>query len=100
MRTVSTFSPAAIPRWKRLLQILSRPNPSSRTLAQVRSEPFSELWFTATAPARLPAKSDGLLQVDGHIQGNGSPGGDHKPPDERTLKLGQSRRPSLYSRHY
>lgn len=93
MRTVSTFSPAAISRWKRLLQILSRPSPSSRTLAQVRSEPFSELWFTAAAPARVSAKTtsaDGLLYLDGQIQGNGVPGGDHKPPDERTVKLGQS----------
>ncbi|MBA7492593.1 hypothetical protein ES702_03143 [subsurface metagenome] len=92
MRTVSTSSPAAISRWKRLLQILSRPNPiPSRTLAQVRSEPFSELWFTATAPARISKiPTDGsLVRTDG-IQGNGMPGGDHKPPDERTVKLGQS----------
>lgn len=98
MRTVSTSSPAAISRWKRLLQILSRPNPGfpSRTLAQVRSESFSELWFTAAAPARVSARTaltDGpFVRLDGQTQGNGLPGGDHKPPDERTVKLGQSMR--------
>lgn len=91
MRTVSTFSPAAISRWKRLIQILSRPNTSSRTLAQVRSEPFSELWFTAASPTRLGARTpaEEILRSN---EGNGTPGGDHKPPDERTVKLGQSKR--------
>lgn len=91
MRTVSTFSPAAISRWKRLIQILSQPNTSSRTLAQVRSEPFSELWFTAASPSRIGARTpaEEILRSN---EGNGTPGGDHKPPDERTVKLGQSKR--------
>ncbi|KAL8848531.1 MAG: hypothetical protein Q9198_011186, partial [Flavoplaca austrocitrina] len=100
MRTVWTTSPAALPRWKRLLRILTRPNPSLsplpiRSLAQVRSEPLSELWFTAAVPvngARRPA-SDldcGSFVRSESINGGPSNRGDHKPPDERTLKLGQS----------
>jgi hypothetical protein len=53
----------------------------SRHLAQVRTEPLSEVWFTPSSPSRSPA--DVLL---------GSPGNgmDCKPPDERTLRLGKS----------
>ena len=55
----------------------------SRSLAQVRQEPFSDLWFTPSRPARSPA--------DDLLGNNGRPGnGDHRPPDERTLKLGKS----------
>lgn len=103
MRTVWTTSPAALPRWKRLLRILTRPNPSLsslsslpiRSLAQVRSEPFSELWFTAAVPAdaarRPPSDLEGGPFVRSEsINGGPSNGRDHKPPDERTLKLGQS----------
>lgn len=63
---------------------------SNRTLAQVRPEPLSELWFTAS----FPAKSD-IEYTDGHLSSvslsekSGS-GKDHKPLDERTLKLGKS----------
>ncbi len=53
----------------------------SRSLAQVRSEPFSELWFTPSSPGRTPA--DDLLGFPGN-------GHDHKPPDERTVRLGKS----------
>lgn len=106
MRTVWTTSPAALPRWKRLLRILTRPNPSLsslsslsslpiRSLAQVRSEPFSELWFTAAVPATAARRPPSDLQCgpfvrSESIHGGPSNGGDHKPPDERTLKLGQS----------
>ncbi|KIW13778.1 hypothetical protein PV08_08969 [Exophiala spinifera] len=59
-------------------QILPR-----RYLAQVRPEPLSELWFTASSPRFGPA--DELL-------GPPTPGKDcdHQPPDERLLKLGKS----------
>jgi len=100
MRTVWSTSPAALPRWKRLLLILTRPNPSLsslsiRSLAQVRSEPLSELWFTAAVPAnaarRPPSDLDcGPFVRSESINGGPSNRGDHKPPDERTLKLGQS----------
>ena len=53
----------------------------SRSLAQVRLEPFSEVWFTASWPAKSLA--DDLLGPQGE-------GHDHKPPDERTLRLGKS----------
>lgn len=53
----------------------------SRHLAQVRTEPLSEVWFTPSSPRRSPA--DDLLG----FPGNGS---DYKPPDERTLRLGKS----------
>jgi hypothetical protein len=53
----------------------------SRHLAQVRTDPLSELWFTPSSPRR--SLSEDLL---GH-PGNES---DHKPPDERTLRLGKS----------
>ena len=56
----------------------------SRALAQVRQEPWSELWFTPSRPARSPA--DDLLGDSGRPGSNG----DHKPPDERSLKLGKS----------
>jgi hypothetical protein len=61
-----------------------RPLFPSRSLAQVRQEPLSEFWFTPSSPARSPA--DDLL---GNNAGPGT-SGDHKPPDERTLKLGKS----------
>src|SRR2546421_318410 len=54
----------------------------SRHLAQVRTEPLSEVWFTSSSPKRSPA--DDLLGSPGN-------GGDHKPPDERTLRLGKSK---------
>jgi Mitochondrial protein up-regulated during meiosis len=57
----------------------------SRSLAQVRQEPFSELWFTPSRPARSPA--DDLLGKN-RVPGSN---GDHKPPDERSLKLGKSK---------
>lgn len=54
-----------------------------RHLAQVRPEPLSELWFTASSPRFGPA--DELL-------GPPPPGkdNDHQPPDKRLLKLGKS----------
>ena len=53
----------------------------ARHLAQVRTDPLLEVWFTPSSPSKSPA--DDLL---------GSPGNgcDHKPPDERTLRLGKS----------
>lgn len=91
MRKLSSPS-ASFLRWKSLIihthSLIVAPTPAlrqlpqSRNLAQVRSEPFSELWFTPSSPGRGPA--DELL---GPPAGNGS---DHKPPDERTLKLGKS----------
>lgn len=56
----------------------------TRNLAQVRPEPLSELWFTSSSPRRTPA--DELLGTGTA----GQRGADHKPPDERTLKLGES----------
>lgn len=103
MRTVSTISPATPSPWKRLLQLIqSRPGrttslPSIRNLAQVRSEPISELWFTAAVPAATTVQSQAqhdkgfgpFVRSDG-MQLGGSPNGDRKPPDERTVKLGKS----------
>ena len=100
MRTVLITSPAALPRWKQLLRIFTRPNPSLaslpiRSLAQVRSEPFSELWFTAATPvdaasgARADLDLGSIIRTEA-VNGGPSPRGDHKPSDERTLKLGQS----------
>lgn len=104
MRTVSTTSPAAISRWKRLFRILSRPgaNPfalASRSLAQVRSEPFSELWFTAAVPAKVSTGTNYDVQSGPFVRSEGITGiggnrSDHKPPDERTVKLGKSRLPT------
>ena len=99
MRTVTTISPTTLSRWKRLLRIFTQPNSSPslhiRTLAQVRSEPFSELWFTAAAPVSAAPGPRGELDSDPFVRSEGvgggpSTGGDHKQPDERTLKLGQS----------
>lgn len=65
----------------------SAPNPilrqtiPTRHLAQVRHEPFSELWFTSSSPFCGPA--DDLLDPAGN-------GRDHKPPDERTVRLGKT----------
>lgn len=53
----------------------------ARHLAQVRTDPLSELWFTPSSPGKSPA--DDLLGSQGS-------GCDHKPPDERTLRLGKS----------
>ncbi|KAK5038246.1 hypothetical protein LTS07_001716 [Exophiala sideris] len=63
-----------------LPQVLPR-----RYLAQVRPEPISDLWFTAASPRLGPA--DELL-------GPSTPGNneDHKPPDQRLLKLGKTLR--------
>jgi len=85
-------------RWRSLVlhthRLLVRRSPASfrqtlfrRTLAQVRPEPWSELWFTASLPGRSPA--DELLRQAGS-------GNDHKPPDERTIKLGKSTSTSCY----
>jgi hypothetical protein len=56
-----------------------------RHLAQVRPEPISDVWFTAASPRRGPA--DELLETK-------KPGidDDHKPPDERLIRLGKSAR--------
>ncbi|KIW99387.1 uncharacterized protein Z518_11375 [Rhinocladiella mackenziei CBS 650.93] len=58
-----------------------------RYLAQVRSEPISEVWFTASAPKSGPA--DELLGTT-PPRSNGTQ--DHKPPDERLLRLGKTLR--------
>ena len=58
---------------------------SSRSLAQTRLESFSEVWFTSASPSRSPA--DDLLNLE--VGGNGQ--NDHKPPDERTIRLGKSK---------
>src|ERR1700761_4202030 len=56
-----------------------------RHLAQVRLEPITEVWFTAAPPRCGPAED---------LLGPQRPGdnGDHKPPDERLIKLGKSTR--------
>ncbi|KIW28962.1 uncharacterized protein PV07_04813 [Cladophialophora immunda] len=57
-----------------------------RHLAQVRPEPISEVWFTSTSPRTGP--EDDLL-------GPPTPGNnnnDHKPPDERLIRLGKTLR--------
>jgi hypothetical protein len=94
MRKLSTPN-ASFLRWKSLIihthRLLVAPTPAlrqlpqTRSLAQVRSELFSDLWFTPSSPARGPA--DELLNPSGGPAGDG---GDHKPPDERILKLGKS----------
>ena len=53
----------------------------ARHLAQVRTDPLLGVWFTPSSPSKSPA--DDLLGSPGH-------GCDHKPPDERTLRLGKS----------
>jgi hypothetical protein len=94
VRTISTPNTSFL-RWKSFLvhthRLLVAPvpalrqRPQSRSLAQVRPEPFSELWFTPSSPSRGPA--DELL---GPSTGPATDGSDHKPPDERILKLGKS----------
>lgn len=56
-----------------------------RHLAQVRSEPLSELWFTSSSPSSSP--EDELLGSS-TLRPTGSQ--DHKPPDESLIKLGKS----------
>lgn len=56
-----------------------------RHLAQVRPEPLSELWFTSSSPRSSP--EDELLGSS-TLRPTGSQ--DHKPPDERLIKLGKS----------
>ena len=76
-RCRSTTSNAAVyPR-----QILSK-----RHLAQVRPEPISEAWFTSSSPRAGPA--DDLLGSTNTPSEKGND--DHKPPDERLIKLGKS----------
>jgi hypothetical protein len=53
----------------------------ARHLAQVRTDPLLEVWFRPSSPSKSPA--DNLL-------GSLGQGCDHKPPDERTLRLGKS----------
>lgn len=99
MRKLSTPN-ASFLRWKSLLvhthRLLVAPTPvlrqvpQTRSLAQVRSDPFSDLWFTPSPPACGPA--DELLNPSGELFRNG---GDHKPPDERILKLGKSEQTRL-----
>jgi hypothetical protein len=92
MRKLSTPTTSFL-RWKTVIlhthRLLVAPTlrqrPQVRNLAQVRPEPFSELWFTSSSPSRGPA--DELLDPSNGLTGNGS---DHKPPDERILKLGKS----------
>lgn len=59
---------------------IAPPKITSRSLAQVRDETFSDVWFTPAAPLLSPA--DELLGPGGS--------GNRKPPDERTVKLGKS----------
>ncbi|KIV92698.1 hypothetical protein PV10_03970 [Exophiala mesophila] len=61
---------------------------TKRHLAQVRPEPISELWFTSSSP-RLGPADDLLGNTEGPV-GNGN--NDHKPPDERLIKLGKTLR--------
>lgn len=110
MRTVPATSPAtALPRWRQFLRLLSNhttlPTLPTRSLAQVRSEPLSELWFTAAFPAKLQyaaknpdsdiAADEPILQsIEDALPHTGGPGSnkDHKSPDERTIKLGKTLR--------
>ncbi len=78
-----------IPFTNRLLvveDLCQTQHPPRRYLAQVRPEPLGELWFTSSSPRRSPA--DDILNP----QGPSPPNGHHKPPDERTLKLGKTLR--------
>ncbi|EXJ93711.1 hypothetical protein A1O1_02104 [Capronia coronata CBS 617.96] len=59
-----------------------------RHLAQVRPEPISEVWFTASSPRIGPA--DELLGPP--TPGNSNEKQDHPPPDERLLRLGKTLR--------
>ncbi|OAG45132.1 hypothetical protein AYO21_00480 [Fonsecaea monophora] len=56
-----------------------------RHLAQVRPEPISEVWFTSASPRFGP---------DDDLLGSPAPGNsnDHKPPDERLIRLGKTLR--------
>ena len=58
----------------------------SRSLAQLRHEPFHELWFT---PSSRPLRSPAEDLLDGG-EGNPNGSGDRKPTDERTVRLGKS----------
>lgn len=69
--------------------LLRHQSPPRRTLAQVRLEPFGELWFTSYVPHRSPA--DDVLNPQSSSP-TGAPNNDHKPPDERTIKLGKTLR--------
>ena len=96
MRKLLTPSSSSLRCWKNFLlnpqRIIVKDTPilfsrqilPARGLAQVRPEPLSELWFTPSSPVRSPADD---LPGGSPQGGNGK---DHKPPDERTLKLGKS----------
>jgi hypothetical protein len=85
MRTLTPKSPnrLALPKAVVKAQTLSHATAQpvqTRGLANVRDHReynSSELWFTPAKPHLLPAEGPGS-------------GLDHKPPDERTLKLGKS----------
>ncbi|KIX99271.1 uncharacterized protein Z520_04847 [Fonsecaea multimorphosa CBS 102226] len=61
---------------------------SKRHLAQVRPEPISEVWFTSASPRFGP--EDDLLGGSPAPGANNS--SDHKPPDERLIRLGKTLR--------
>lgn len=68
--------------------LLYQQSPPRRNFAQVRPEPLGELWFTSSAPTRSP--TDDILQPP--PSSSTGPSSDHRPPSERTLKLGRTLR--------
>lgn len=79
-------SKPSIPRANRRQIFVSSP---VRPLAQPRHEVLGEPWFNQTWPS-LPTRfsqSDPRASLEGL---DGKPKNDHKPPDERIIKLGKS----------
>ncbi|PGH13762.1 hypothetical protein AJ79_03461 [Helicocarpus griseus UAMH5409] len=62
---------------------------SRRYLAQIRHDPATEICFTGKSPVCFSGSNS---QRWGMGPGNGNGNGDHKPPDERILKLGKTLR--------
>lgn len=96
MRRLTRSSSASL-RWKSIIdqnqRLLVHQNEKhssgrllpKRNLARVRSEPLSELWFTSSLPQ--------FRESEGLTNPFNSPNIDdgHKPPDERTIRLGKSK---------
>lgn len=76
-------APSALQRGQVPTKAISYPSIPRRSLARLRPdrETSPELWFTSTRPA-LVSRSD--------ARGHNETAGDHKPVDERIIKLGKS----------